>query len=177
MKTTIFIILTFVFYSCKQQKTENEKFVNYIATIPDLNLPFVTNSSVDLHSKKELDSLYLEYNSEIQGEYGKGKINDSIYFVIQLLASDIVFPKLVTFNKNGKRINELHLLNNPGGSSGYDETGSSHLYIDKDYNITITDSIETFTRDTTGVIVEKSRRQSVEINKYRIETDGKIKKW
>ena len=65
-------------------------------------------------------------------------------------------------------------MNCPGGSSGYDETGISHLYFDNKLNITITDSIETFDRDTTGIIVETSRKQRVEIHKYKIEPNGKL---
>jgi hypothetical protein len=177
MKTTIIIILTFILFSCQQHKTENNKFLNYVATIPDLELPFIADSHLDLQSKLEIDTTYAEYNSEIQGIYGKRKLNDSIYFIINLLASDNVFPELVTYNIKGKKIHELILVNCPGGSSGYDETGSSHLYFDKKLDITITDSIETFDRDTTGVIIETSRKERVEINSYKIDPDGKIRKW
>ncbi|MDF2451003.1 MAG: hypothetical protein K0S26_507 [Bacteroidota bacterium] len=166
--------MTFILFSCQQHKTENNKFLNYVATIPDLELPFITDSNFDLQSKLEIDSAYSEYNSEIQGVYGKRKVNDSIYFVINLLASDIVFPELVTYTDKGKKIDELSLVNCPGGSSGYDETGSSYLHFDKNLNITITDSIETFTRDTVGVIVESSRKQRVEIHRYKVEPNGKL---
>ena len=147
-----------------------------MATIPDLELPFIPDNHFDLQSKLEIDSAYAEYNSEIQGIYGKRKVNDSIYFIINLLASDNVFPELVTYTDNGKKIDELILAHCPGGSSGYDETGSSHLYFDKNLNITITDSIETFDRDTTGIIVESSRKQRVDIYKYKIEPNGKLNK-
>jgi hypothetical protein len=176
MKTTIIIILTFILSSCQQHRTENNKFSNYVATIPDLELPFITDSNSDLQSKLAIDSAYSEYNSEIQGIYGKRKVNDSIYFIINLLASDIVFPELVTYTDKGKKIDELALVNCPGGSSGYDETGSSHLHFDKNLNITITDSIETFARDTIGVIVEASRKQRVDIHKYKVEPNGKLSK-
>jgi len=169
MKTIIFIILTFILFSCQQQKNADNKFIDYVSTIPDLEFPFITDSHFDLQPKIEIDSTYLEYNSEINGVYGKRKINDSIYFIINLLAGDNVFPELVTYTDKGKKIDVLTLVNCPGGSSGYDETGSSHLHFDKNYNITITDSIQTFDRDTTGIIVESSRKHRVDIYKYKIE--------
>lgn len=174
MKTILIIISLTLIVSCSQEP-KNEKFINYLATIPDLELPFKTNSYLNLNSKIELDTIFYEYNAEINGVLGKGQINDSIFFIVNLLAGDNVFPELVTYNKVGLKIHQLALVHCPGGSGGYNETGSSYLFFDKDNNITITDSIETFERDSTGVIIENSRNQRVEVNNYKIDADGKIK--
>ncbi len=169
--------MTSFLFSCKQQKKEDNTFLNYIITIPELKLPFKTNSHLELNSKIELDTIFNKYNAGINGVLGKRQINDSVFFIVNLLAGDNLFPELVTYNKAGLKIHQLTLVNCPGGSSGYNETGSSYLYFDKNLNITITDSIETFNRDSTGQIIGNSKKQKIEVNNYKIDPDGKIRKW
>lgn len=178
-KTTskiILLIIVVFLISCKEENQSNNSFLNYIATIPKLELPFITSSKLDLQTKIAIDSTYSVYNSEIQGIYGQRKINDSTYFIINLLASDIVFPELVTYTSRGIKIDQLTLLHCPGGSSGYDERGSSYLFFDKNYNIIITDSIEKFDRDSLGIIIDSTRKNKIALNRYKVELNGQIKK-
>ncbi len=172
----ILLIIILFFLSCRQQNQPNNSFLNYVATIPELELPFTTSSFFDLQTKTGIDSTYSAYNSEIQGVYGQRKVNDSIYFIINLLSSDIVFPELITYTNKGIKIDQLMLLHYPGGSSGYDERGSSYLCFDKNYNIIITDSIEKFDRDSAGVIIDSTRKNCEVLYRYKIAGNGEIKK-
>jgi hypothetical protein len=174
IKTYITLILTLMF-SCKTETNQNENFTTFLNTIPELQLPFAANSYADLQTKVQIDTTFNKYNDiYANGIYGKIKINDSIHAIIYLLAGDNVFPKIVTYNKQGAKIAEQILVNLPGGSDGYNGNGSSFLTLSKDLEIQIVDTTNSFDRDSSDIIIEKSRTTEITIEKYSIKSNGKI---
>ena len=165
-------------FSCSQKAEKQTRFVQYFNILPDMELPLYTNSHVDLiGSRVNEDTSFVEFKKDVFSIWGKQKINDSVYAIVSLYPGDNVLPILKTYDIRGKEISILHLLNIPGGSSGYDETGASHLEMDKQFNITITDSVETFIRDTSvyeSPVMEGSIKKSVIAKKYKVLTDGMI---
>ena len=174
-KLVCFIVLIIVCVSCHKEVTQKDKFLAFLNTIPDLKIPFQTNSSEELYSKYELDTIYKKIiDDSFNGIYGKVAINDSIYGIVYLVAGDIVFPLLITYNKGGKKIEELSLLHIPGGSDGYNGAGTSYLQMNQNFDIQITDTLYSFERDSAEVIIESSRKTEVTIESYNISADGKF---
>jgi hypothetical protein len=180
-RITFSFCITFLCCACKQEiKSEKtETFEQCFDKIPDITLPFTTNTSVDLHSQIEIDTtcntyIPLETRSSITGIYGKIRVNDSILAIIYLYAGDMSFPYLVTF-KNKKIIDKLFLLNLPGGSTGEGENGSSTLIIENKNTFVITDTINTYTFDPErGGNIDSTKKTRVEIKEYFIDKNGKI---
>lgn len=178
MKNNSLIAFSFlVLFACNKEATQTEKFSNFLKTIPELEIPFTANSYEDLQSKLYIDTLYKEFNDEYAHRiYGKTKISDSIYAVIYLLAGDNVFPKIITYNAIGKKISELPLVHLPGGSDGYNGNGSSFMTMDKNFEIQITDTLNSFERDSLDVIIEDSRKTTITKEKYVVSSNGEILK-
>jgi len=175
MKKIVFItLISTLMFSCKEEN-KNKNFAAFLNTIPELQLPFNANSYVDLQTKVQIDTTFNKYNDiYANGIYGKIKINDSINAIIYLLAGDNVFPKIVTYDKQGTKIAEQILVNLPGGSDGYNGNGSSFVNLNKDLEIQIIDTTNSFERDSTDVIIEKSRSTEITIEKYIIKPNGQI---
>ncbi|MES2762268.1 MAG: hypothetical protein V4677_08675 [Bacteroidota bacterium] len=179
MKQVVLVLglCSLIFLSCKKESSDKEKFAAFISRIPQLPLPFGANSYKDLQSELSLDTIFKKYNDENASEiYGKVKINDSIYGVVYLLAGDNVFPKLVTYNAIGKKIAELNMVNCPGGSTGYNESGSSYMIMNRNFEIQITDSVESFERDSLDEIMDSSRKLKIINERYFINFKGEILK-
>ncbi|MBK8367664.1 MAG: hypothetical protein IPL10_09655 [Bacteroidetes bacterium] len=169
------IVLIIICASCRKEVSQQEKFSTFFNTIPDLKLPFITDSGEDLQAVFYPDTIYNEFvGDNVYGIYGKTKINDSIFGIVYLNPGDIVFPLLVTYNSTGKKIDELALLNLPGGSSGYNANGISYLVMKSNLEIQITDSVNTFERDSLEEIIETSRKTEVMIENYKVNGVGKI---
>jgi hypothetical protein len=179
-RITFLFCITFLCCACKQEiKSEKiETFEQCFDKIPDINLPFTTNTSVDLEDQVELDSLCNTIrnvgNRSMMGIYGKIKVNDSVRAVIYLYAGDILSPYLVTF-KQEKVTDSLFLLNLPGGSTGEGENGSSTLIIKNKNTFVITDTINTYTFDPErGGNIESTKQTKIEKKIYKIGKDAKI---
>jgi hypothetical protein len=180
-RITFLFCITFLCCACKQEiKSEKiETSQQCFDKIPDITLPFTTNTSVDLHSQIDIDTtcnayIPLETGNSITGIYGKICINDSILAIIYLYAGDMSFPYLVTF-KNKKIIDKLFLLNLPGGSTGEGENGSSTLIIENKNTFVITDTINTYTFDPErGGNIESTKQTKIEKKVYKIGKDAKI---
>lgn len=175
----IFIINLFfiVLSSCQKEETTDDNFSKFLSSIPDLKLPFITNSAEDLQAAFYPDTMYNKFiDDSSNGIYGKIKVNDSIHGVVFLLPGDILFPLLVTYNSIGKRIDELDLVHLPGGSDGYNANGSSYLVMNNKLEILITDTIHTFERDSLTEIIDSTKKTKVVIEKYFVDGLGKIVK-
>jgi hypothetical protein len=170
---TIFIAL-FFFVSCKKELSQQEKFTTFLNSIPDLKIPFQTNSGEELQAAFYPDTIYKDFiDDSSNGVYAKIKVNDSIHGIIFLMPGDILFPLLVTYNSAGKKLNELALVNLSG--DGYNANGTSYVVMNKNLEIQMTDTVNTFERDTLNEeIIEASRKTEVIIEKYKIASDGKI---
>ena len=170
-----FIALIIVCVSCHKEVSKKDKFSAFFNRIPDLKLPLITNSSEELQAVFYPDTIYSEFvGDNVYGIYGKTKINDSIFGIVYLNPGDILFPMLVTYNSKGKSIDELALVNLPGGSDGYNANGSSYLVMKSNLEIQITDTVNTFERDSLDEIIETSRKTKVSIENYRVNGIGKI---
>lgn len=174
-KALLFIIVCISFVACNKEVTQQEKFSAFLNTVPDLKFPFKTNSNEELQTKFGVDTTYKAFINESANEvYGKFTINDSVYGVVFLVAGDIVFPLLTTYHKTGKKIEELALVNLPGGSDGYNATGTSYLVMNQKFDIQITDTLHSFERDSVDVIIEASRKTEVFIENFSLGADGKF---
>lgn len=172
----LYFFLTFLF-SCHKQENSEDKFSIFLSSIPDLKFPFITNSSEELRAAFYPDTIYKDFiDDSSNGIYGKIKVNDSIHGVIFLLPGDILFPLLVMYNASGEKIDELDLVHLPGGSDGYNANGSSYLVMNKNLEIQITDTVNSFERDSLTEIIEESRKTKVIIEKYHVNNYGKIVK-
>ncbi|MBL7935697.1 MAG: hypothetical protein JNM51_07800, partial [Bacteroidia bacterium] len=133
------------------------------------------NSAEELKVSLYPSSLYKEFFDEnIHEIFGKIKINDSICGIVYLIPGDILFPILITYNEQGKKIDTLEMVHLPGGSDGYNANGSSYLVMNENLEIQITDTINTFERDSLTKIIESTRETKVVIEKYRVNYIGKI---
>lgn len=143
-------------------------------TIPEYTLPLDADLARNLTSKVSYDTAYAEFNTFQSPIFGKRQINDSIFSVIYLVPGDEIYPVLTTYNAQGKQIDSETLLHLPGGSDGYAANGLSFLHMDNNLFITITDSINTFTRDSADNIIDSLTVRSVEIQKFHVQPDGTI---
>jgi hypothetical protein len=161
--------------SCSKEHKVDDRFQDYLNKIPEIQLPFSANSYVDLERKVEIaDTLYKDFFVESQEILGKIKINDSITGIIYLYPGDIVFPELATYNKKGQLISQQQLVTLIGGSDGYNSNGSSFMSLNKDFHISITDTIQSFERDSVGIIIDSTWQVEVVNYKYNINPNGKI---
>lgn len=122
------------------------------------------------------DTAFNQYNAiNANWIYAKTKINDSICAVIFLLAGDNVYPEIITYDARGKKVSQLVMTHTPGGSTGYDENGTSHVLMQKDFSIVITDTIYHFQRDTLNEIIDSTRTMEVVRACYKIDPKGNIR--
>lgn len=169
-------LLSVLFFSCSEKKSE-PRFLQYFNTLPEVTLPFETSSNESLPLETKKDTAFAEFHEYNMGVIGKRKINDSVYAIIDVSVGDIIYPSLTTYTIRGEEISSLLLLHLPGGSDGYSETGRSFLKIDKKFEISITDSLETFLRDTLATgepIIKSSIRKKVIVEKYKVSPTGII---
>ena len=166
----LFLIYSFciLITSCKQEVSNENNFQNYLNTIPEIKLPFKSNSYIDLQTKVEIDSTFKKFNSvDANGIYGKIKFNDSITGIVYLYAGDNVFPKLITYNKKGNQISEQILVNLPCGSDVNSSSCSSFVELNNTFKISRIDTVISFLADGTEI-------STVVFAKYIIESNGKI---
>lgn len=178
MKNYALLFSLGILFSCQNQNVQQDKFVMFLKSIPELKFPFQTDSGEDLQAAFYPSTIYKDFiDDSSNGVYAKIKVNDSIHGIIYLIPGDILFPSLVTYNSIGKKIDELALVHLPGGSDGYNANGSSYLVINKNLDMQITDTVHTFERDSlTEEIIEASRKLEVIVERYQVSGIGKIVK-
>ena len=164
-------------FACHQTQTDEEPdhFQAFLSSIPELELPFMADNLFSPGSSLSLDTAFNDYNDvNANWVYAKTKINDSVYAVIFLLAGDDVYPELITYDARGRKLSELVMTHTPGGSTGYDENGSSYVIMQKDFSIVITDTVYHFQRDSLHEIIDSTRTMEVIEERYQVNPDGKI---
>ncbi len=176
MKKLLYIGCMCIFaISCSKETKVDNRFQDYLSKIPEIQLPFSTNSHEELAGKVEIsDTLFKDFFVDTQGILGKININDSISGVIYLYGGDAVYPELKTYNSKGQIISEQQLVTLMGGSGGMESGGSSYMSLDKDFQISITDTIWSVERDVMEGIIDSTSKIEVINYKYTIEPNGKI---
>jgi hypothetical protein len=167
-------ICVFALACSKENKTDN-RFRDYLNMIPEIQLPFNTNSYEELTGKVEMnDTLFKDFTIDAQGILGKLNINDSITGIIYLYGGNTIYPELITYNQKGQQIAEQQLVTLTAGPDALNSSGSSYMSLTKDFKINITDTIQSYEKDSLGIAIDSTWEVEVVNYKYNIEPNGKI---
>ena len=101
------------------------------------------------------------------------KTNGDYYAVIRLGLADCVLPDLITYDKNGKVIDDKSLgIGYCGVGPGFD--CEEFTIIKNDFTIYSADTMSTFEVDSLGEEIKGTRKYSVMYKKGRLLSSGKI---
>jgi len=195
MKQTIYI-LTFILFaltSCspgtkpssdttttenQQQDNSEVNFENYLKTLDQIPLPLYHNPLGQLPTlSTNYDKNAFEKYKHVWTSQPLGILfNDSK--TVTLIDCSIgdwgLVPFLTTFDRKGNKIDSLGPYKKSGEDMGY--KAIEYLTLNKDKTILVSDSVTTYTlkRDSSD-IDETSRKLTIGLTKYTIETDGHIR--
>jgi len=195
MKQTIYI-LTLIFLaltSCSTDSksssdtttTENEQqdnsinnFENYLKTLDQIPLPLSHNPLGQLPTlSKNYDQTSFEKYKHVWTSQPLGILfNDSK--TVTLIDCSIgdwgLVPFLTTYDRQGNKIDSLGPYKKTGEDMGY--KAIEYLTISKDKTILVSDSVTTYAlKPDSSDIDETSRKLTIGLTKYTIETDGHIR--
>jgi hypothetical protein len=195
MKQTAYI-LTFILFaltSCSTDtkpssdttKTENEQqdnsendFENYLKTLDQIPLPLSHNPLGQLPTlSKNYDKQAFEKYKHVWTSQPLGILyNDSK--TVTLIDCSIgdwgLVPFLTTYDRHGNKIDSLGPYIKSGEDMGY--KAIEYLTINKDRTILVSDSVTTYSLKPDGSgIDETSKKLTVGLTKYSIESDGHIR--
>ena len=174
-KIHLYIIVFFLFVSCATHTNDFRTYASQIETLPT-PLTFRTTEFFDQKLKDKIDeSLFNKYKyAYADNVYGKIWDTDSSVTILYLVNGDIITPVLVTYDKEGNKIDSLNLFENASGFNLEKETYvTATCYFNK--TIQEIDSISTWTlNDKMTDRIQGSEKKRVDSIMYFINGSGKI---
>lgn len=170
----LLLIIALSLYGCKSQHDEFKKYINHLDS---LDSPIVFESIKYPEGKKSEKydrGLFDRYKLQnAQSAYGMLFNDGKTVGVIYTVAGDINVPVLVTYDKNGNKIDSLNLFQNASGFALESETYERVLFVDR--TIQVRDSVVKWLLDESGEDrIEGSEKSTIYSFEYLIDKNGKI---
>jgi len=129
---------------------------------------------VDSESKDYLTGINYDSVARSGTIYGRLFFNEHFYSLINLVPADDIVPELVTYDKNGDKIDSWYFFRNPGTEPGF--RSREYITINADQSIVFVDS--TLTWDSDSLMNEIPGTEKLEIVRERfvITQEGHISK-
>jgi len=146
-------------------------------TLDQLSLPITLtpNSWNDLYSSHIKKYGPRQGAETTDNPYAKLIYTDTYAAIIFITSDETGSPVIVTLDKAGNQISQLDLLGSWASNSPEIWT-TEVTTIDKDLSINLTDSVWTYSVDSTGNRIEESFKLTVVNEMYKIFNSGKIQK-
>ncbi len=170
----LLIITALWLFGCKFQHDEFEKYINQMELL-DTPIVFETIKYPEGKKSKKYDrGLFERYKLQnAQSVYGMLFNDDKTVGVIYTVAGDINVPVLVTYDRNGNKIDSLNLFQNASGFDLESETYERALLFSR--TIQVTDSVVKWRLDESGEDrIEGSEKSTIHSFEYLVDKDGKI---
>lgn len=178
MRYLLFISFLFLF-GCNT-KTNTSSFDKYLSQLESLKTP-VTFKTIQYPERKTADNydtaLFEKYKlNEAESAYGKVYSDETGAGIIYTVPADVAVPVLVTYNKQGNKIDSLGLFENASGVGLETEVYVRAVYL-PNKTIKIIDSTVKWKLDKTGGDrIEGSESFTIDSSQYIIDNSGKISK-
>jgi len=174
MKHNLNLFFIFFLISCSFNTND---FKNYKTSIHQIPFPISFNTMNYPNKKIEsnTDSLLFEkYKSQDANEvFGKLYENDQSVGIIYTVYGDALTPILMTYNKDGSKIDSLNLFNK---ASGYNPEQETYVTINfsEANKFTEVDSTKSWKLDSHQDRIDSSEHLNVDSSFYLIKEDGRI---
>ena len=160
--------------------TKTSSFEKYLSQLETLKAP-ITFKTIQYPEKKVVDNydtiLFERYKlREAESAFGKVYDDKTGAGIIYTIPADVAAPVLVTYNKEGKKIDSFSLFQNASGFGLESEVYVRAIYF-PNKTIKIIDSTVKWKLNKTGDDrIEGSESFTTDSSQYLIENDGKISK-
>ena len=161
------------------ENISSTRFKKYISKFKTLQLPFIANTSCYSPDSSLSVPLNMDNDSSFIGFVGPastiGMLPDTskYYVVIYCTAAACYLPTLAVYSKNGKRLDSKPISKGCGADVGY--ACSEILEVKSTNEIVVTLTEENFKIDNLGNEILGTRKKVLKINRYTVNTKGKIK--
>ncbi|MCU0354103.1 MAG: hypothetical protein MUD08_10265 [Cytophagales bacterium] len=183
--TKAIVFLLVILSSCNQsakkyhEETAHQKatFDDYITVLPVVKIPLSFNSDANILDTNAADTVwltkfpppFLPYGQI----YGKLPLKSNYHAVIYLLPIDLNTPAILTYDKQGNKIDSLMLFSKLTNDVSFDAV--EKVMIDSNHQITIIDSIMTWQTNKEGSDrISGSGKLSVISKTFQIQPNGRI---
>ncbi len=176
MRYTYLIGLIFI-VSCSTKDNDFKKYVGQLETLKT-PISFGTMRFPEQQTKKTYDrDLFLKFGNLTAHEvYGKVFEDEKSIGIIYTVIGDINVPILMTYDKQGNKIDSLNLFEN---ASGFDVVSETYEYVtfNPDKTIQVIDSTKTWTTDVSGEErILETEKLTIDTLTHFVNEDGKIVK-
>jgi hypothetical protein len=166
-----------VIFGCSPKDNDFNRFVGQLETL-QTPISLGTMRFPERQTSQAYDKeLFRKFKYSTAHEvYGKIYEDDKAVGIIYSVIGDINVPILVTYDKQGSRIDSLNLFENASGFDFESET-YEHVTFFPNKTIQVIDSIKTWKTDETGEDrVPETETLTIDTLIHRITGDGKIVK-
>lgn len=177
MKYLLYICFLFI-VGCN---TKTGTFEKYVSQLESLKTP-ITLKTIQYPEKKVVvdnydTALFEQYKlRQAESVYGKVYYDQTGAGIIYTVPADVAAPVLVTYNKEGKKIDSLSLFQNASGFGLESEVYERVIYLPSK-TIKIIDSAVRWKLNKSGDDrIEGSESFTIDSSKYIIDNGGKIRK-
>jgi hypothetical protein len=184
MKNFIPVLFLLICFGCSQSHhnslpTDEVPFSEYVNSLDKVSLPFTCACAPDYFANKtpKYDSAgFAKYKSvDANHPYGAVIFGPDNIVTINLVAADYcVAPILISFDKNGKKLDSLDAYGN-----SYIDTASSVMptfKIKADKSIVLIDTTKTWDLDSNSNVVPGSLVKQIDSTVYYLSKSGKFVK-
>ena len=155
---------------------EQEKFDDYLKTIPEIKLPLNLKCDVEpIGSTLGYDDATIEkYGLKHSAIFGKIAVREDFAAIIYLIPADFSLPIIQITDRQGNKISEVIVYE---GYCGADEFfwSTSWATITEDLTIALGDSTIIYKRNDKGEIIEETKTTEVRHREFKIDNKGQIR--
>ena len=173
----VFFITILVILGCSNRESDFDKYLDQVERLPT-PLIIKTIEFTGRTSSQLIDTILFEKFKILDAQTVYGKIYEDNNFtgIIYNVPGDISVPVLVTYRKNGEKIDSLNLFKNASGV-GLEIELFERLILRPDMTIHVIDSLVKWDLNKVGdERIEGSGRESIDSFYYFIRKDGRIGK-
>jgi hypothetical protein len=171
-----FLLLnTVLIIACKNQSNQFDKYVGQLESLPT-PLILKTIEYPEIKGQQNYDSaLFTQYKlNDAQSVYGKIYDDDKMTGIIYTVAGDIGIPVLVTYDREGSKIDSVNLFSNASGF-GLESEVYERVILLPNKTIHVFDSIVKWDLNKTADDrVEGSEKVFIDSFKFVVGRNGKI---
>jgi hypothetical protein len=174
MKPTSYLYFTIILCSCSNNKNDFKEYISSVKQIP-FPISFNTSKYADRIMNNKADSLLVEKYKPIDANeiFGKLYENEESVGMIYTVYGDAITPILMTYNKDGMKMDSLNLFENASGYNPEKETYVT-ITINQPNKIKELDSTNTWKLNSNQERVDSSVKLNIDSAFYLIQDDGKI---
>jgi hypothetical protein len=179
-------LVSLIEFSCSPEKKQqielrselssaNENFMQFVARLPPINLPFETTcatccpaSAIDIS-----DSLIIQFTPPGTTILGLLENRNGRVVILMTSVADTTFPSVRVYDRQGALIEEKNFMVNYCGHD-VDYATSQYLKIDTDMSFISIDTVFYFEMDTIDYTIADTSRLEITYTQFRLDTAGKF---